>query len=95
MREPSIYYLQNIHWKELEKEITANGEQSLDDQVAIVPVRDPEFKHYIVISLSPATDQVLDALQGTRLENIGLKDKLAGMPVTPVYGKGELMDLLK
>jgi hypothetical protein len=95
MREPSIYYIQNIHWKELEKEITSNGEQSLSEEVTIVPVRDPEFKHYIVISLSPATDQVLDALQGTRLENIGLKDKLAGMPVTPVYGKSELVNLLK
>lgn len=95
MREPTIFYMQHMHWKEIQKEILDMQDDSLKEAITILPVRDPDFNHYVVVSLSDKSDEIFQKLGGKQLENAGLKERLAALPKRPVFGHKENLDYIK
>ncbi|WP_336518522.1 hypothetical protein [Pollutibacter soli] len=95
MREPSIFYMQTLHWKSIVQEIMDKGDQNLKDTITILPVRDPDFNHYLVVSLSDTGDEIFQKLGGTLLENQGLKERISALPKKPLFGKKENLDYIK
>ena len=95
MENVSIFYLRNIHWKDVVKNIWKADKETLENDITIQPVSEnPDLKNYLVVSLSKRADKLLQKFRAHKIENSGLRSRIPTIPY-PVFGRKENLDLLR
>ena len=95
MNNVSIFYLQNIHGRDVVKSIWKTEKETFEDSITIQPVsNNPDQKHYLVISLSEKTNKLFRNFRAHEVENSGLRARIPAF-ADPVFGNKDNLDLLQ
>ncbi|WP_336514152.1 hypothetical protein [Pollutibacter soli] len=95
MNNVSIFYLKNIHWRDVVKSIWKTEKDTFEDYITIQPVsNNPDLKHYLVISLSEKTNKLFQNFRAHKVENADLRARIPAYS-DPVFGNKDHLNLLQ